>query len=116
MVIFIYSIEKRFLKVEIDIKRVGLSGVMVKASGRLDLDSAVEYGGKIKEFIEDNDDIDELVLDFAEISFISSFGLKVLLELHKDMNTKGTMKLRNVSEAIQKSFKMVGFDKFLVIE
>jgi anti-sigma B factor antagonist len=102
--------------VEIDVRRVGLTGLLVKASGRLDLDNAVEYGGKIKETIEDNDDIDELILDFAEISFISSFGLKVILELHKDMALKGSMKLRNVPEAIVKSFKMVGFDKFLVIE
>ena len=51
-----------------------------------------------------------------EITFISSFGLKVILELHKEMSTHGSMKLRNVPEAILKSFKMVGFDKFLVIE
>ena len=101
---------------EIDIKRVNLSSLLVKASGRLDLDNAVEYGGKIKEVIEDIDDIKELVLDFSEITFISSFGLKVLLELYKDMSARGSMKLTNVSEVISKSIKMVGFDKFLVIE
>lgn len=107
---------ERFIVVEIDVKRVGLTGLLVKASGRLDLDNAVEYGAKVKETIEDNEEIDELILDFAQITFISSFGLKVILELHKDMALKGSMKLRNVPEVIVKSFKMVGFDKFLVIE
>lgn len=101
---------------EVNVKRVGLSGLYVKASGRLDLDSAVEFGTKIKGTIEDEDDIEELIIDFAEISFISSFGLKVILELYKEMNNRGTMKLKNVSETIAKSFKMVGFDKFLIIE
>ena len=97
-------------------KRFGVSGLYVKAAGRMDLDNAVEYGTKIKEFVEDNDDINELILDFSQITFLSSFGLKVLLELHNQMAKQGTMKLRNVSEMIMKSFKMVGFDKFLVIE
>lgn len=102
--------------VEIEMKRFGINELYVKAAGRLDLDNAVEYGTKIKEYIEDEEDITELVLDFDGISFISSFGLKVLLELHKQMMGQGVMKLKNVSETIMKSFKMVGFDKFLVIE
>ena len=103
---------------EIDIKNIGLNGLSVRASGRLDLDTAVEYGTTIKNAIEDaNETINEVVLDFGEITFISSFGLKIILELFKQMQEQGgVLKLQNVSEAIQNSFKMVGFDKFLVIE
>lgn len=101
---------------DIELKRFGLSGLNVKASGRLDLDNAVEFGSKIKQYIEDEADINELVLDFSEISFISSFGLKVVLELHKMMMEEGSMKLIHVPDVILKSFSMVGFDKFLVIE
>ena len=101
---------------EIEMKRFGINGLLVKGIGRLDLDNAVEYGTKIKETIEDYEHIKDLILDFAGISFISSFGLKVLLELHNQMSSFGTMKLRNVSEDINKAFHMVGFDKFLVIE
>lgn len=97
-------------------KRTDVFSILVKATGRLDLDNAVEYGGKIKEVIEDIDDIKNLVLDFRGITFISSFGLKVLLELYKDMSTRGSMKLVNVPEEIVKSIKMVGFDKFLAID
>ena len=92
------------------------STLHVKAYGRLDLDNSVEYGTKIKDYVEDNDGIRELILDFSKIDFISSFGLKVLLELHKHMQEIGTMKIQNASETILKSFKMVGFDMFLKIE
>ncbi len=103
---------------EISIKHSGIAGLIVKAVGRLDLDSAVEYGTKIKDAIEDSDEpIKELVLDFGEISFISSFGLKIILELYKQMNAQsGILKLRNVSEQIKDSFKMVGFNQFLIYE
>ncbi len=103
---------------EIKIKHNGISGLIVNAGGRLDLDSAVEYGTKIKDAIEDSDEpIKELVLDFGEISFISSFGLKIILELYKQMNGQnGVLKLRNVSEQIKNSFKMVGFNQFLIFE
>ena len=98
---------------EISFKNFGVAGLYVKASGRLDLDGAVEYGTTVKDAI---DDIDELVLDFEGITFISSFGLKVLLELYKQMKMQGSMKVVNASDSILNSFKMVGFDKFLVIE
>ena len=103
---------------DISFKKFGIDGLYVKASGRLDLDNAVEYGQKIKVFIEDNDEvIKEVVLEFSEITFISSFGLKILLELYKQLKAQdGVLKLKNVSEQLMGSFKLVGFDKFLVFE
>lgn len=100
---------------EIDLDRFGADGLSVKPHGRLDLDNAVEFGTTVKDTVED-EDIKNLVLDFEDVTFMSSFGLKVILELHKSMTEIGTMKLVHVSEVLMKSFKMVGFDKFLVIE
>ena len=103
---------------ELSIRRIGINGLYVKGVGRLDLDSAVDYGTKIKDTIEDSDEtITELVLDFSEITFISSFGLKILLELYKLLQARnGVLKLKGVSEQLMSSFKLVGFDKFLVFE
>ena len=100
------------------IKRTGISGIYVHASGRLDLDTAVDYGTKIKDAIEDSEEtITEVILDFSEITFISSFGLKIILELFKLLKSQdGVLKLKNVSEQLMGSFKLVGFDKFLVFE
>lgn len=103
---------------EIKLRKIGLDSLYVKAAGRLDLDNAVEYGSKIKNCIEDSEDvITEVTLDFSEIEFISSFGLKVILELYKQLKAQeGTLKLKDVSEQLMASFKMVGFDKFLIFE
>lgn len=103
---------------EVTIKKQSLKSLYVSASGRLDLENSVEYGTKIKEAIEDSDEvIENVTLDFSEISFIASFGLKVILELYKQLKVQeGRLVLKNVSEQIKNSFKMVGFDKFLLFE
>ena len=103
---------------EVTIKKFGLDSLYVAASGRLDLDNAVEYGRQVKDAIEDSDDvITEVILDFSEITFISSFGLKVILELYKKLKSQdGVLKLKDVSEQLKISFNMVGFNKFLVFE
>jgi len=103
---------------EIEIKNIGIDGLYAKTSGRLDLDSAVEYGVAIKDALTDApEEIKELILDFSEITFISSFGLKVVLELYKEMQAKqGTLKLKDIPEQLKNSFKMVGFDKFLDLD
>jgi anti-sigma B factor antagonist len=103
---------------DILIKGIGIDGIYVKASGRLDLDNAVEYGTKIKDAIEESvEAITNVTLDFSEIDFISSFGLKVVLELYKQLKAQnGVLKLKSVSEQLMNSFKIVGFDKFLLFE
>ena len=103
---------------EFTIKRIGINSLYVYASGRLDLDTSVEYGTRIKDTIEDSEEtITEVILDFSEITFISSFGLKIILELFKLLKSQeGVLKLKNVSEQLMGSFKLVGFDKFLVFE
>lgn len=103
---------------DIVIKTNNVNALYVQAAGRLDLDSAVEYGTKIKDAIEDsNVAITDVILEFSEITFISSFGLKIVLELYKELKAQqGVLKLKNVSEGLMNSFRMVGFDKFLVFE
>ena len=103
---------------EISLTRTDVFTLCVKAIGRLDLDSAVEYGQTITDAMYDSDEkITSLLLDFSEITFISSDGLKVILELYKKKKeTGGSLKIKNVSEEIRKSFNLVGFNKFLVLE
>ena len=85
----------------------------VKGKGKIDLETAVEYGTGITDVL---DDIELLVLDFEEITYISSIGLRVLLELHQRMQKQGAMHLTNVQDAVLNVFKMTGFDKFLSIK
>ena len=96
-------------------QQIAQSVLYVKTSGRLDMDSAVEFGTKIKDYVEDND-ITELTLDFAEVTFISSFGLKVVLEIYQAMKDPAILTIKNANKQIKGSFHMVGFEKFLKIE
>lgn len=85
----------------------------VKAEGKLDIDSSAVFGAKIKDALEDNDNIHELVLDFSEVSYVASIGLRVLLELFQQINKYGTMRIINTQEQVLNVLRMTGFDKFL---
>lgn len=91
--------------------------LIIKAEGRIDTTTAVNFGTTINDLMDDSDDeINELVLDFAEIDYVSSIGLRVILELQKRMNEQGSMKLINVSSTVMGLFKMTGFTGILTIE
>ncbi len=81
--------------------------------GRLDTTTAPELETVIKENVEG---ITELVLDFKELAYISSAGLRVILSAQKIMNKQGKMILRNVNETINEVFAITGFVDILTIE
>ena len=61
------------------------------------------------------EDYDELVFDFEELTYISSAGLRVLLSAHKAMSAKGGMKITHVNEIVQEVFEVTGFPDILTI-
>lgn len=69
----------------------------------------------LEEELRDLTGITELTLDFANVSYISSAGLRVLLSAQKRMNTLGKMTLKNVSEEILEIFEITGFTDFLTV-
>ena len=84
----------------------------IKPIGKIDINTAAEFGTTTNDLL---DDIKELVLDFAEITYISSIGLRVLLELQKRMNQQGVMTITNVAPEVMEIFKMTGFSNILTI-
>lgn len=101
---------------KITMQRAGTK-LVVKAEGRIDTTTAVNFGTTVNDFLDDSDEeVIELVLDFASIDYISSIGLRVILELQKRMNEQGSMKLINVAPSVIGLFKMTGFTNILTIE
>lgn len=95
---------------------VGLK-LVIKAEGRIDTMTAVDFGTKINDLLDNSsDEIKELVLDFGGVDYISSIGLRILLELQKRMNNQGSMKLVNVVPSVMQVFEMTGFTNVLTIE
>jgi len=88
--------------------------VTLTLSGRLDTTTAP----KLQEvLIPEFDEVKQMELDFAELEYVSSAGLRVLLMGEKTAKTKdATMKLINVSHEIMEIFNMTGFSGILNIE
>ena len=85
----------------------------VALEGRLDTTTAPELDVFAEKELVDTQ---ELVLDFADLEYISSAGLRVLLKLQKVMNKKGSMKLIHVGEVVKEVFEITGFTDILTIE
>lgn len=64
----------------------------------------------------DLDGVTELRLDFGQVEYISSAGLRVLLSAQKLMNRQGKMVLTHVSESVMEIFEVTGFSDILTIE
>ncbi len=84
----------------------------VAVAGRLDTTTAPELESELKASL---DGIENLVLDFKELEYISSAGLRVLLATQKIMNKQGTMTVSSVNDVVMEIFEVTGFSEILNI-
>ena len=87
--------------------------LIVELSGRLDTITAPTLEQRISENIYD---IEKLILDFKGLEYISSAGLRVVLNAQKKMQQIGGMKVINVCEEVMEVFEITGFVDILSIE
>ncbi len=85
----------------------------IAVEGRLDTTTAPQLEAELKHSI---DGITALTMDFANLEYISSAGLRVLLSVQKVMNKQGSMVVRHVNEMISEIFEVTGFVDILTIE
>ena len=85
----------------------------VALEGRLDTTTAPQLEESLKESMVG---IKELILDFANLEYISSAGLRVLLSTQKVMAKQGEMKLIHVNDVVMEIFEVTGFTDILTIE
>ena len=85
----------------------------IALEGRLDTTTAPELDKELKDSLGG---ATELTLDFSKLDYISSAGLRVLLQAHKTMAGKGGMKVTNVNEIVGEVFDVTGFADILTIE
>ncbi len=81
--------------------------------GRLDTTTAPMLEAELKSSISG---VGKLVFDMAELEYLSSAGLRVLLSAQKVMNKQGEMIVKNVNETIREIFEVTGFVDILTIE
>ena len=81
--------------------------------GRLDTTTAPQLEADLK---TDLNGVEELLMDFEKLEYLSSAGLRVLLSAQKTMNKQGKMVICHVNETIRDVFEVTGFSEILTIE
>ena len=81
--------------------------------GRLDTTTAPQLEAELKSALAG---VTALELDFEQLEYLSSAGLRVLLAAQKVMNKQGTMVIRHVNDTIREVFEVTGFLDILTIE
>ena len=86
----------------------------VAIEGRIDTQTAPELDEELQKTLEG---VKDLILDFTEVSYISSAGLRAVIGAQNKMDAAGgTMVLRGCNKNILGVFKVTGFDTFLTFE
>ncbi|MBR6102181.1 MAG: STAS domain-containing protein [Ruminococcus sp.] len=85
----------------------------VTVDGRIDTLTSPKLEAELKSSLEG---ITELIFDFTKVDYVSSAGLRVLLNAQKTMDTKGEMVITGCSEDLIDVFEITGFADILTIK
>jgi anti-sigma B factor antagonist len=91
------------------------SGINIyKLSGRLDSNTSQSFEKKIFQAIDDGSK--SMIIDFKNLDYISSAGLRVILKATKALKREdGKMMLCDMQDYVKEVFEIAGFDSFLPI-
>ena len=74
--------------------------------GRLDTLTSPQFSNEMRTAL---DGISNVTLDFAKLEYISSAGLRALLQLRQTLDDKGSVTIVNANELIKEVFEITGF-------
>ncbi len=89
------------------------SRLTVHADGRIDTNNAQIYMESLGKGLEG---IDELIIDCADLDYISSSGLRVVMAAVKIMQKQGTIRIINVPAASYEILEATGFTGICPVE
>ena len=85
--------------------------VTLEITGRLDTTTAPNLEAVINEISEDTK---ELIFNMAELEYISSAGIRVLLSAYKKINQSGgIMRIEKANDIVREVFEMTGLLEML---
>lgn len=90
------------------------NNVLIKVKGRIDTDNASNLASALQESVNRTTN-EVLVLDCEELQYMSSAGLRLLLQTRKQVG-ENRFKLINVTDVLKEILLVTGFDSFLKIE
>lgn len=86
-------------------------GTQLDLSGRIDTVTSPELENAIKEVLGS---AKKLILNFKDIDYISSAGLRVILWAYKQLEPK-KLEIINTSDTVKEVFNMTGFSDILSV-
>ena len=85
-----------------------------KVPGRIDSANALEFQDDLQKNIQESDRV--VILDFADLSYISSAGLRVILMVTKELARRNAkLAICSLSELVNEVFQVSGFDKIITV-
>ena len=92
-------------------KKLENGRLALKVAGRLDTNTSPELEAEMK-----FDGVNEIVFDFAELEYISSAGLRVLMTTQKAMMASGgKMSIASPNDMVMSVFDMTGMSSIFTI-
>ena len=96
------------------VKNYNEKELTLSIEGRIDTITSQDLDNEINgEF----GNFDSLIMDFTDLEYISSAGLRVLIATQKKLKPENIpLVIKNVNDTVGEIFRMSGFDKILKIE
>lgn len=94
-------------------KNVEGEKVVITLDGALDTQTAPALDKELEELFPQ---MTELIFDLKNLQYVSSAGLRVLLQAQKKMNKKGKMEVYNAQPTVMEVFSVTGLTKILTLK
>lgn len=89
-------------------------GIVMKVQGRIDTYTAENFETELLKALEDEE---EVIVDFGEVDYVSSAGLRALLNGQKKANAENKeMICTKINEIVEEVLETTGFIDILTIE
>ena len=90
------------------------NSIKVLIKGRIDSDTSPKLEKELKKHVSK---ASEMILDFEQVDYISSAGLRAILAISKTLeHKKSSLTIINVSPVIAEVFDMTGFSELINIK
>lgn len=88
--------------------------IVVKVLGSVDVVTSKELEAEVQPLV---DQTSKLVFDFEEVPYLSSAGLRLILSIKKQMNSKsGDMVIKNINSHVKDVLDISGFSGIITVE
>ena len=95
------------------IKQYNEKELTITVKDKIDTITAPDFENEI---MDEMGKFDSLIIDFTDLKYISSAGLRVLIATEKELKPQNIPSVIKVNDTIKEILVMSGFDKILNIE